>query len=318
MMQVILARFILDPSGGEPSVDARGVSRGKEAPVYRGPLSEWTEAASDIKRSGRCVVCIYEGGDVMSLDRTAQKDLARDISSNGRMLSEVYPYEKDILLFVDRSAVKDVRRFFQDKGAVILTEHLIQEGNLSGEGEYAAYHDRVCCREFSLKDGTLDEGRMLTYRLSRIRSVLLPVLGAALILAAVGSAVTIRTAAEEQSLMALLSSCKTAREKSGSDTAALEKISDMRDEQVPYWSAWVVERLSLCRPGGILFRSVDIKGCSVAVEGFFSTPDDLSEFAGRLRSEGQFGTVEVSEVKRSMADPVRMEFRMNFSLEEGQ
>lgn len=311
---MLLAKFIVDTSGAQPVADIRRLSKGREVPLYAGPLSGWTTAAADIRAGGKCVSCFYEGSAVMYMDRT-QTEIVRDIASNTTILSEIDHEDRSVLRFVERSSLRDIRRTLQDSGAVLLTEHLTPEGRLVAEGSMARYFNEVCMPELSLRTGTVDERKMLTYRLSRLRTVLLPVLVVILALSVLGSLVTVKAAAEKQRLSSLVAGYSSALKHSGTATDLAAEAAARKEAHVPCPCTRVADRLACCRTEGVELSSVEMKGSSVTISGFYSDADALAEFLNNLRKEWLFASVEVAEVKSRTADGTT-EFRMNAALTE--
>lgn len=311
---MLVARFIIGSEAGDPYAHVRTVRRGRVSEIYSGLLSGWKDAAKDVKATRKCVVCLYEGEAVMTVRRSGKDDIASDIESNARMFSESCSFDSDELCFADRQSLKGIRRFLQEAGAFILTEHLIPDGRLADDKALMEYYNGLREAEFSLKAGTLDEGRMLRYRLSQLREAVLPALCTFAVLSIAGAVVRVRTEPERQSLAAEVAAYKRMSGKlhpivdAGPDSAL--------DAVLPERASYVATSLAACRPDGLLFRGVGMNGRAVTVDGMAQSSEVISCFTRNLAEAGLCVTSEVSAVRRSDV-PGMMDFTLRLELEGG-
>ena len=314
-IDMLLADFVVDVDGSDPIAHIRDVSGRRLKDVYSGPLSQWGSFKSDIKKYGKCIICFYEGNAVMSIDRAEQKDLAKELALNSGMLSEIFPDDRSIMYFVDKKSIGSVRHKMADIGAVIMTEHLVPDSYLSEDSNLLEYYRRICIRELSLRSGTIDESRMLAYRLQEVRACLLPVLGIVLLLSIAGSVIKIKTSSEMESLTAMKKAYSGALKKSDRNVDDIEKALSSCPECIPYNAAYVFGELASKRSDGVEFKNLEVEGCRVVIDGLAVSSNCLSSFVNSISDNDLFTMSEISNVKLSSLAG-KTEFRLSIILNE--
>ncbi|MBR4818168.1 MAG: hypothetical protein IKZ72_05960 [Bacteroidales bacterium] len=308
---MLLACFVLEADGSEASVTVRVLKRGTLENVFSGLPSQWGSVRSDIRKYGRCMICFYEGEAVLSIDRAENKDITADLASNAKMMTEVYPDDRAKLLFVDRKDLSGIRRMLTDAGIEIIAEHLVPNGCLKSDDALADYYDRVCKRELSLKTGTIEERKMLAYRISRLRAMALPILTVVFALSLGASLIDMHTSAETERLSSVLRTYSSTLDRTRHSAGDVEKVLSSREEPVPDRIASILNAVSSVGLDGIKFKSVSVSGRTVVIDAMTPRPGLISGFSRSLAGCGDalFDSVEVSEVKRSSLEGY-MDFRI--------
>lgn len=308
---MLLACFVLESDGSETVVTIKALKRGVPETVFSGLLSQWVTLKSGIRRYGRCMICFYEGDAVLSIDRLENKDLAADLASNAKMMTEVCPDDRTTLLFVDRKSLSGIRRILTDAGIEIIAEHLVPNDSLKTDEALTDYYDRVCRRELSLRTGTIDERKMLSYHISKLKAIALPMLVLIFALSFGASVIDMRTSAETQRLSSLLRTYSSILDQTKHSAGDIEKALSSREEPVPDRIAAIMNAVSSIELDGIKFRNISISGKSLIIDAMTPRPDLISGFSRSLAGCGEalFDSVEVSEVKRSSVEGY-MDFRI--------
>lgn len=308
---MLLACFVLEADGSEASVTVRALKRGALETVFSGLPSQWATVKSDVRKYGRCMICFYEGEAVLSINRAENRDLATEIAANAKMMAEVCPDDRTTLLFVDRKSLSGIRRTLTDAGIEIIAEHLVPNGSLKTDEALADYYDRVCRRELSLRTGTIDERKMLAYRISRLRAMALPILAVVFALSLGASLIDMHTSAETERLSSLLRTYSSTLDRTRHSAGDVEKVLSSREEPVPDGIASILSAVSSVGLDGIKFRNVSVSGRTVVIDAMTPRPGLISGFSRSLAGCGDalFDSVEVSEVKRSSVEGY-MDFRI--------
>lgn len=307
---MLLLCFILKTDGSETSINARAFRRNSTEDVFLGPFSQWVSIESDIKKYRKCVICFYEGDSVLCIDRSKNKELATDLMSNAKIMTEAFPDDRSSLLFVDKAALSEIRRSLANSGAEILTEHLVPNSYLSSNKDIEDYYKRICKRELNLKTGTIDGKKMLTYRLSKLRSMALPILATMLALSLIGSFINIHTSAERERLTALMHSYSTTSDRMKHSAGDVDRVLASRGEAIPSGTAIIINDVNDDRPDGILLKSISINGKSLVIDAMSAKSEEISRFSHILSENNAFDIIEISEVKRSSVVGY-MEFKVN-------
>lgn len=292
---MLVIRFITFSGSEDTYAHVSSIRKGRAIPVYSGTLPAWTDASKDIREARKCLICIYEGEAIMTIKRSEQKDIVKDIEANSRMFSESFPYDDDLLCFVDRQSIKSIRRFVLDAGAQVLSEHLMPDDRLSKDATFGEYFIDVCRRELSLRTGTLDEGRMLRYQLSLLRNAALPVLGVFMILALAGAVVKIKAESKKQELTSEMSAYAKMM-KNDPDRRITDVVCDVVQ---PNRTATFIAVLASCRPAEVFLRNVVMSSGTLTVDGLTPSSDALSSFMANLAGTGMFASIGVTGVKKS-------------------
>ena len=269
------------------SLDDSVLSVGSDRPVRKpsvfiGQFDNWLETV-DVKKVQRCIKVCFYGSCVGVLDSIKDAAMYAEIRNNPSILLYEPNATPDSVLFVHMDSVN----------------HFLERLSASG-------FETICMilaknEDFEFPDITYDsvDDKQLSILLLDWVKMVKQWIILILVLLLVSNQMVLRHLKQtHKDLEEQLSMVKDDLGEKSKTKKKLAMLFEYRDKAIPYPISYIIDNLALYTNNQILYKSIDIKGNLINVNGVFKDPENLHELMSKLRHENYVNKIEVGDIKR--------------------